>query len=89
MKKYLPENIAFRASKSDLSPMNNQNFKNYAIYRIKDEVLNESPLDGLIDKDSVKKVIDSNINNSSNTYFFMAFAEQIGTTPFETEANAG
>ena len=29
------------------------------------------------------------VNNSSNTYFFMAFAEQIGTTPFETEANAG
>ena len=29
------------------------------------------------------------VNNSSNTYFFMAFAEQVGTTPFETEANAG
>ena len=28
------------------------------------------------------------VNNGSNTYFFMAFAEQIGTTPFETEANA-
>ena len=29
------------------------------------------------------------VNNSSNTFFFMAFAEQIGTTLFETEANAG
>ena len=29
------------------------------------------------------------VNNSSYKYFFMAFAEQIGTTPFETEANAG
>ena len=29
------------------------------------------------------------VNNGSNTFFFMAFAEQIGTTPFETEANAG
>ena len=28
------------------------------------------------------------VNNGSNTFFFMAFAEQIGTTPFETEANA-
>ena len=28
------------------------------------------------------------VNNGSNTYFFMAFAEQIGTSPFETEANA-
>ena len=37
----LPKNC-FSASKSDLNPMFNQNFKNYAIYRIKDEVLNES-----------------------------------------------
>ena len=29
------------------------------------------------------------VNNGSNTFFFMAFAEQVGTTPFETEANAG
>lgn len=29
------------------------------------------------------------VNNSSNTFFFMAFAEQVGTTLFETEANAG
>ena len=29
------------------------------------------------------------VNDGSNTFFFMAFAEQIGTTLFETEANAG
>jgi len=29
------------------------------------------------------------VNDSSYKYFFMAFAEQVGTTPFETEANAG
>ena len=29
------------------------------------------------------------VNNSSYKYFFMAFAEQVGTTLFETEANAG
>ena len=29
------------------------------------------------------------VNSSSSKYFFMAFAEQVGTTPFETEANAG
>ena len=32
---------------------------------------------------------DAHQNANNQTYFFMAFAEQIGTTPFETEANAG